>query len=86
MIYDEVYGVEKTCRRFERNRSAGSDRLLQTCSTGLHASSPIIDEVQERKHQNGLVCPIFNAYAVVRFGNYIIKTCTGLFDAYKRTS
>ena len=42
-------------------------------------SAPIraIDEIQEQKHKDGLVCPHCESHSVVRFGKYVIKTRAG---------
>lgn len=37
-----------------------------------------IDEIQEQKHKDGLVCPHCNNHSVVRFGKYVVKTRTGI--------
>lgn len=44
-----------------------------------HLSAPIraIDEIQEQKHKDGLVCPHCESHSVVRFEKYVIKTRAG---------
>lgn len=37
----------------------------------------MIDEIQEQKHKDGLVCPHCKNHSVVRFGMYAVKTRTG---------
>jgi transposase-like protein len=51
--------------------------FLQSRTRLFAASIPIIDEIREQKHKNGLVCPYCKTHAVVRFGKYVIKTRTG---------
>jgi transposase-like protein len=36
-----------------------------------------IDEIQEQKHKDGLVCPHCKNHSVVRYGKCVVKTRTG---------
>jgi transposase-like protein len=51
--------------------------FLQSRTKSLAAPNRAIDEIQEQKHKDGLVCPHCNKHSVVRFGKYVIKTRTG---------
>jgi transposase-like protein len=51
--------------------------FLQSRTKNLAAPNRAIDEIQEQKHKDGLVCPHCNNHSVVRFGKYVIKTRTG---------
>lgn len=51
--------------------------FLQSRTKGVAVPVRAIDEIQEQKHKEGLVCPHCNNHSVVRFGKYVIKTRTG---------
>jgi transposase-like protein len=51
--------------------------FLQSRTKGMTAPVRAIDEIQEQKHKNGLICPHCKDYSVVRFGKYVVKTRTG---------
>ncbi|WP_025679230.1 IS1595 family transposase [Paenibacillus polymyxa] len=51
--------------------------FLQTRTTGIANQIRAIDEIQEQKHKDGLVCPHCKNHSVVRFGKYAVKTRTG---------
>lgn len=51
--------------------------FLQSRTKGVSSSIRAIDEIQEQKHKDGLVCPHCQTHAVVRFGKYVVKTRTG---------
>ncbi|WP_166244459.1 IS1 family transposase [Paenibacillus turpanensis] len=50
---------------------------LQSRTKGLAEPIRAIDEINEQKHKDGLVCPHCNNHSVVRFGKYVVKTRTG---------
>jgi transposase-like protein len=50
--------------------------FLQSRTKNLAVPNRAIDEIQEQKHKDGLVCPHCNTHSVVRFGKYVIKTRT----------
>lgn len=47
---------------------------MQSRINGVSAPVRAIDEIQEQKHKDGLVCPHCKTHSVVRFGKYIVKT------------
>ncbi len=51
--------------------------FLQTRTTEIANQIRAIDEFQEQKHKDGLVCPHCKNHSVVRFGKYAVKTRTG---------
>lgn len=51
--------------------------FLQSRTKGLTVPVRAIDEIQEQKHKEGLVCPHCKNHSVVRFGKYAIKSRTG---------
>ncbi|MBE1440994.1 hypothetical protein GGC63_000411 [Paenibacillus sp. OAS669] len=51
--------------------------FLQSETKGGAAPSRVIDENQEQKHKDGLVCPHCHSHSVVRFGKYTITTRAG---------
>ncbi|WP_372813307.1 IS1595 family transposase [Paenibacillus sp.] len=51
--------------------------FLQSRSMGMKAPIRMVDEIQEQKHKDGLVCPHCDSHSVVRFGKYVIKTRAG---------
>lgn len=51
--------------------------FLQSRTSGAGTPVRAIDEIQEQKHKDGLVCPHCNNHSVVRFGKYTIKTRSG---------
>ena len=51
--------------------------FLQSRTNGAGTPIRAIDEIQELKHKNGLVCPHCENHSVVRFGKYTIKTRSG---------
>lgn len=51
--------------------------FLQSRSKGTTAPIRLIDDIQEQKHKDGLVCPHCESLAAVRFGKYAIKTRAG---------
>jgi transposase-like protein len=52
--------------------------FLQSRTKGTTAPIRVIDEIQEQKHKDGLVCPHCKSYTVVRFGKYVINTRPGV--------
>jgi transposase-like protein len=52
--------------------------FLQSRTKGM-AATPIraIDDIQEQKHKNGLICPHCKNHSVGRFGKYVVKTRSG---------
>jgi len=51
--------------------------FLQSRTKEMKAPVRVIDEIQEQKHKDGLVCPHCVSHSVVRFGKYVIQTRTG---------
>lgn len=51
--------------------------FLQSRTKGMAVPIRAIDEIQEQKHKDRLICPHCNNHSVVRFGKYVIKTRTG---------
>jgi transposase-like protein len=51
--------------------------FLQSRTKGLAVPVRAIDEIQEQKHKEGLVCPHCKNHSVVRFGKYAVKSRTG---------
>jgi ribosomal protein L37AE/L43A len=51
--------------------------FLQSRTKGVSAPVRAIDEIQEQKHKDGLVCPHCKTHSVVRFGKYAVKTRAG---------
>lgn len=51
--------------------------FLQSRTKGMTEPVRLIDEIQEQKHKEGLICPHCNSHSVVRFGKYVIKTRSG---------
>lgn len=51
--------------------------FLQSRTKGVTVPVRAIDEIQEQKHKDGLVCPHCKNHSVVRFGKYAVKTRTG---------
>jgi transposase-like protein/IS1 family transposase len=51
--------------------------FLQSRTKGMSVPIRAIDEIQEQKHKDGLICPHCKNHAVVRFGKYVIKTRAG---------
>lgn len=51
--------------------------FLQSRTKGMTTPIRIIEEIQEQKHKEGLICPNCNSHSVVRFGKYVIKTRAG---------
>lgn len=51
--------------------------FLQSRTKNFFAPDRVIDEIQEQKHKEGLICPHCESHFVVRFGKYVIKTRTG---------
>lgn len=51
--------------------------FLQSRTKGMAVSVRAIDEIQEQKHKNGLVCLHCKNHSVVRFGKYAVKTRAG---------
>ncbi len=51
--------------------------FLQTRTTGIANQIRAIDEIQEQKHKDGLVCPHCKNHSLERFGKYAVKTRTG---------
>lgn len=47
---------------------------LQSQTKGVSSPIRAIDEIQEQKYKCGLVCPHCQTRAVVRFGEYVVKT------------
>ncbi|GAA4851815.1 hypothetical protein GCM10023310_33270 [Paenibacillus vulneris] len=45
--------------------------FLQSRTKGMEAPVRAIDEIQEQKHKDGLVCPHCKVHSVVRFGKYL---------------
>jgi hypothetical protein len=50
--------------------------FLQSRTKDLATPNRAIDEIQEQKHKDGLVCQHCDNHSVVRFGKYAIKTRT----------
>ena len=50
--------------------------FLQSRTKGLAVPVRAIDEIQEQKHKEGLVCPHCKNHSVVRFGKYAVKSRT----------
>jgi len=51
--------------------------FLQSRTKGVALPVRAIDEIQEQKHKDGLVCPHCKNHSVVRFGKYAVRTRTG---------
>lgn len=51
--------------------------FLQSRIKGMALPVRAIDEIQEQKHKDGLVCPYCKNHSVVRSGKYAVRTCTG---------
>jgi transposase-like protein len=51
--------------------------FLQSPTKGMTTPIRLIDEIQEQKHKEGLICSHCYSHSVVRFGKYVIKTRTG---------
>lgn len=51
--------------------------FLQSRTNGMTTPIRAIDEIQEQKQKDGLICPQCNSHSVVRFGKYVISTRTG---------
>lgn len=51
--------------------------FLQSRTKDVSAPVRAIDEIQEQKNKDGLVCPHYKTHSVVRFGKYAVKTRAG---------
>ncbi|WP_051317311.1 IS1595 family transposase [Ectobacillus panaciterrae] len=51
--------------------------FLQSRTKGVAVPVRAIDEIQEQKHKEGLVCPHCKNHSVVRFGKHAVKSRTG---------
>lgn len=70
-------GTEKLATALNDSEKRELVYFLQTRTTGIANQIPAIDEIQEQKHKDGLVCPHCKNHSVLRFGKYAVKTCTG---------
>jgi ssDNA-binding Zn-finger/Zn-ribbon topoisomerase 1 len=52
----------------------------------MSAQVRAIDEIQEQKHKDGLICPHCQTHAVVRFGKYAVKTRAGVIKRQRFAS
>lgn len=70
--------LKKLAETLDDNSKRELIYFLQSRTQGMSAPVRAIDEIQEQKHKDGLVCPHCKNHSVVRFGKYTVQTRAGV--------